>query len=185
MSELGGLDGLGILAEATQIHSPNSDERPLGFDISLIVVHGISLPPGVFGGDAIERLFANVLDFSAHPYYGSLRDLRVSAHFLVRRDGVLIQFVPCSMRAWHAGSSSWRRKQNCNDFSIGVEIEGVDDRPYESVQYQQLGKLTTLLRQRYPIVDIVGHADVSPGRKTDPGPAFDWAYFRALLGRLH
>jgi AmpD protein len=179
--DLGPLDDEGILSGATQIASPNADERPEGAVVTLLVVHGISLPPGEFGGDAIARLFANTLDFSEHPYYETLRELKVSSHFLVRRDGELFQFVPCAMRAWHAGVSAWRDRERCNDFSIGVELEGVDDQAYADAQYLKLGRLFVALRNRYPIVDIVGHADIAPGRKTDPGSAFDWGRFREHL----
>ena len=178
---LGPLDDEGIVAGATHISSQNWDERPEGAAVALLVVHSISLPPGEFGGDAIARLFTNTLDFSEHPYYESLRDLRVSAHFLIRRDGELIQFVPCAKRAWHAGASVWRGRERCNDFSIGVELEGVDDGAYADAQYRTLSRLLLALRERYPIVDVVGHADISPGRKTDPGPAFDWGRFREFL----
>jgi len=175
------LDDEGIVAGATQISSQNWDERPEGAAVALLVVHGISLPPGEFGGDAIARLFTNTLDFSEHPYYETLRDLKVSAHFLIRRDGELIQFVPCAKRAWHAGASVWRGRERCNDFSIGVELEGVDESAYADPQYRTLSRLLLTLRERYPIVDVVGHADISPGRKTDPGPAFDWGRFREFL----
>ena len=178
---LGPLDDEGIVAGATQISSQNWDERPEGAAVALLVVHGISLPPGEFGGDAIARLFTNTLDFSEHPYYETLRDLKVSAHFLIRRDGELIQFVPCAKRAWHAGASVWRGRERCNDFSIGVELEGVDESAYADPQYRTLSRLLLTLRERYPIVDVVGHADISPGRKTDPGPAFDWGRFREFL----
>ena len=182
--ELGVLDESGVLAHAVQIASPNCDERPDGAGITLLVVHNISLPPGEFGGEAIVRLFTNTLDFSAHPYYETLRDLRVSAHFLIRRDGGLIQLVPCAMRAWHAGASSWGGRERCNDFSVGVELEGADDRAYAEPQYARLAGLLVGLRRKYPIIDIVGHADISPGRKTDPGPAFDWGRFRELLAGI-
>ena len=174
------LDG-GVLARARQSPSPNSDERPPGTAIELLVVHNISLPPGHFGGDAIERLFLNSLDFGAHEYYAQLRGLRVSAHFLIRRRGELVQFVPCDRRAWHAGASSWRGREKCNDFSVGIELEGTDDRPYTAAQYRRLARVTEALRARYPIADIVGHSDIAPGRKTDPGAAFDWLAYRALL----
>jgi len=179
--DFGALDAEGVLAGAKQVSSPNWDERPEGAEIRLLVVHNISLPPGEFGGDAIARLFTNTLDFSEHPYYETVRDLKVSAHFLVRRDGELIQFVPCASRAWHAGASIWRGRERCNDFSVGVELEGVDDQPYAATQYSILSSLLLLLRTRYPIVDVVGHADIAPGRKTDPGPSFDWARFREAL----
>ncbi len=182
--ELDVLDESGVLERAVQMPSPNCDERPDDVAITLMVVHNISLPPGEFGGEAIVRLFTNTLDFSAHPYYETLRDLKVSAHFLIRRDGGLIQLVPCAMRAWHAGASSWRGRERCNDFSVGVELEGADDRDYADPQYARLAGLLAGLRRRYPIVDIVGHADISPGRKTDPGPAFDWGRFRELLAGI-
>ena len=178
------LDEEGVLAGAGRIPSPNYDERPDDAAVSLLVVHSISLPPGQFGGEAIAQLFTNTLDFAAHPYYETLRDLKVSAHFLVRRDGELIQFVPCAKRAWHAGASSWRGRERCNDFSVGVELEGADDQAYSDSQYSRLAALLVVLRQRYPIVDVVGHADISPGRKTDPGPAFDWGHFRRSLALI-
>jgi AmpD protein len=181
---LGFLDADGVLAGAVQVPSPNFDERPEHSLVTLLAVHNISLPPGEFGGDAIVRLFTNSLDPAAHPYYETLRDLNVSAHFLIRRDGELIQFVPCAKRAWHAGPSSWQGRERCNDFAVGVELEGADDQAYADPQYLRLAELTTALRGRYPIVDVVGHADIAPGRKTDPGPAFDWGHFRALLGRF-
>jgi AmpD protein len=159
---------------AAQLSSPNCDDRPDDTPISLLVVHGISLPPGHFGGDAIERLFTNRLDPRAHPSFGPIADLRVSAHFLIRRDGRLMQFVGCARRAWHAGESSWRGRARCNDFSIGVELEGTDTRRYTAAQYRALGRLARALVRRYPIVDIAGHSDIAPGRKTDPGPAFEW-----------
>ena len=145
------------------------------------MIHAISLPPGEFGGPGIEELFLNCLDPAAHPYYREIAPLRVSAHFLVRRDGALVQFVPCGRRAWHAGASAWRGRDRCNDFSVGVELEGTDDRPFETAQYERLATLTRALQARYPIADIAGHSDIAPGRKTDPGPYFDWAHFRALL----
>jgi AmpD protein len=178
---LGALDSDGVLVGATQTLSPNYDERPADVPITLLVVHNISLPPGDFGGDAIVRLFTNRLDYSAHPFYETLRAIKVSAHFLVRRDGALIQFVPCNKRAWHAGPSNWCGRERCNDFSLGVELEGADDRAYEEPQYLRLAELAVVLRRHYPIADIVGHSDIAPGRKTDPGPAFDWGRFRALL----
>jgi AmpD protein len=173
-----------VLAGAVQVPSPNCDERPEHSLVTLLVVHNISLPPGEFGGDAIFGLFTNSLDPAAHPYYETLRDLNVSAHFLVRRDGELIQFVPCAKRAWHAGPSSWQGRECCNDFAVGVELEGCDDQAYADQQYLRLAELAAALRRRYPIVDVVGHSDIAPGRKTDPGPAFDWGRFRALLARF-
>ena len=162
--------------------SPNQDERPAGTAVSLIVVHGISLPPGEFGGDAIERLFTNRLDPAAHAYYADIVNLRVSAHFLLRRDGSLVQFVSCSARAWHAGVSCWKERASCNDYSIGIELEGTDDLAYAPVQYTMLARLARAIARRYPIADIVGHSDIAPERKTDPGPAFDWKRLRGRLG---
>jgi len=179
--DLAPLDEAGFLDGATQIPSPNCDERPEGAEITLLVVHNISLPPGEFGGDAVIRLFTNALDFSAHPYYETLRELKVSAHFLIPREGGLIQLVPCAKRAWHAGASNWCGRERCNDFSVGVELEGVDDQPYRDGQYTHLADLIAALRSRYPLVDVVGHADIAPGRKTDPGPAFDWGRLRESL----
>ena len=172
----------GWLAGVRRVRSPNADARPDGTPVTLVVVHGISLPPGRFGGDAIERLFTNRLDPRAHPYYASLAGLRVSAHFLVRRDGALLQFVPCDARAWHAGTSRFDGRERCNDYSIGIELEGTDERPYTAKQYARLAALVRRLRRRWPIAAIAGHSDVAPGRKTDPGPAFDWALLRGLLG---
>jgi AmpD protein len=180
----GSLDWEGVLAGAVQIPSPNFDERPADTALSLLVVHNISLPPGEFGGEAIAQLFTNTLEFTAHPYYATLRDLKVSAHFLIHRDGELIQFVPCAKRAWHAGPSVWRGRSRCNDFSIGVELVGADDQPYAQKQYLRLSELTLALRRRYPVIDVVGHSDIASGRKTDPGPAFDWARYRALLAGI-
>jgi len=176
------IDAAGIAAGARQVPSPNADARPRGTKITLLVVHNISLPPGVFGGDDVVRLFTNTLDCSSHPAYESLRALRVSAHFFVRRTGEIVQFVPCGRRAWHAGESTWGGRSRCNDFSIGVELEGTDSVPYADVQYDRLAAVVIALGRRYPITDLVGHSDVAPGRKTDPGPAFDWPRLRALVG---
>jgi AmpD protein len=175
------VDRNGIVRAARQVPSPNCDDRPDGARVSLLVVHNISLPPGRFGGESIEQFFTNRLDPAAHPYFATIAAQRVSAHFLVRRDGRLIQFVPCERRAWHAGESRWGGREGCNDFSIGVELEGTDDLPYEAPQYAMLVRLTRALRQRYPIVDFAGHSDIAPRRKTDPGKAFDWERFRRLL----
>ena len=175
------LDADGRASLARQIASANCDERPGGTPITLVVVHGISLPPGKFGGRAVEQLFTNRLDIAGDSYYASLKGLHVSAHFFVRRDGRLLQFVPCAKRAWHAGVSSWKGRERCNDFSIGIELEGTDDIPYASAQYAMLARLVKALRRRYPIADVVGHCDVAPGRKTDPGPAFDWARLARLV----
>lgn len=175
------VDGNGFVSAARQAVSPNHDDRPDGVRISLLVIHAISLPPGRFGGGEVEALFGNALDCSEHPYFEQLRGLRVSAHFFIRRDGELIQFVSCDRRAWHAGQSTWKGRDRCNDFSIGVELEGSDDQPFASVQYLVLASLVGALRTHYPIGDLVGHADIAPGRKTDPGPFFDWEYFLGLL----
>jgi AmpD protein len=172
-----------LVAGARYLPSPNCDDRPPGTQITLLVVHGISLPPGEFGGCGVVGLFTNTLDFDAHPAYAGLRGLRVSAHFLVRRSGEILQFVPCTRRAWHAGESAWRGRPRCNDFSIGVELEGADEVPYAGAQYGALVRLIRALRRAYPLTDIVGHADIAPGRKTDPGPAFDWQRLRAALER--
>jgi len=176
------IDARGIAATAAQLASPNQDDRPADSPISLIVVHGISLPPGRFGGDGVARLFTNTLDPGADPYYRGIAHLRVSSHFFIRRDGALVQFVACRRRAWHAGISSWRGRPACNDYSVGIELEGTDDLPYESAQYLMLARLARALRRRYPIRDMVGHSDVAPGRKTDPGTAFDWPKLGRLLG---
>ena len=148
-----------------------------------MVVHSISLPPGEYGGDAVERLFTNRLDCDAHPYYAGLRGLEVSAHFFVRRDGRTLQFVSCDQRAWHAGRSSWRGRENCNDWSIGIELEGLEGERFEPAQYRQLAALLRALAGRYPIEEAVGHEHVAPGRKSDPGPGFDWAELRRVLRR--
>ena len=164
------------------IVSPNCDNRPAGSAIDLLVIHNISLPPGEFGGPGIVDLFTNTLDPAAHPYYREIAGLTVSAHFLIRRDGELIQFVACGKRAWHAGESSWCGRRRCNDFSIGIELEGADDVPFEDVQYARLAELTLALKGKYAIADIVGHADIAPGRKTDPGPRFEWARLSLMIG---
>ena len=164
----------GWLPEARRLPSPNCDERPSGATVTLVVIHAISLPPREFGGPGILDLFANRLDPAAHPYYRQLEGLRVSAHFLIRRDGELIQFVPCGRRAWHAGVSSWQGRAACNDFSVGVELEGSDDAAFEDAQYERLRALLDELRCRYPIEAVTGHSDIAPGRKTDPGPHFQW-----------
>ena len=163
------------------IPSPNFDERPTGCEINLLVIHNISLPPDEFGGDGVLELFTNRLDPEAHPYYRSIYGLRVSSHFLIRRDGETIQFVPCEKRAWHAGESCWQGRRRCNDYSIGIELEGSDSVPFADVQYAALAALTRALQKQYPITDIAGHSDIAPGRKTDPGPCFDWERYRALL----
>lgn len=169
------LDAEGWLSGAHHIVSPNSDERPSGEAIRLIVLHNISLPPGVFTGDAVIALFTNRLDWDADPYYAEIRGIKVSAHFFIRRDGGLIQFVPCKLRAWHAGVSQWQGQERCNDFSLGIELEGSDAIPFTDAQYACLNLLLATLTQRYPIRAVVGHSDIAPGRKTDPGPCFDWS----------
>jgi AmpD protein len=165
------------------IPSPNCDERPPGCAISLLVIHSISLPPDEFGGDGVIELFTNRLDHESHPYYRNLAGLKVSSHFFIRRDGETIQFVPCEKRAWHAGVSCWQGRDRCNDYSIGIELEGGDSRPFTDVQYKALIALTRVLQKTYPITDIVGHADIAPSRKTDPGPCFDWERYRRACAR--
>ncbi|HEX6829126.1 MAG TPA: 1,6-anhydro-N-acetylmuramyl-L-alanine amidase AmpD [Burkholderiales bacterium] len=171
----------GVLEGVRYIPSPNCDERPAGAVIELLVIHSISLPPGEFGGPHIVRLFTNTLDCGAHPYFAGLRGLRVSAHFLVRRRGGIIQFVPCGKRAWHAGVSSWRGRPRCNDYSVGIELEGADDRPFTASQYRALERLVRALAAAYPVAAAVGHSDIAPGRKTDPGPLFDWSRIGSAL----
>ena len=171
----------GWVSGVRRIASPNCDTRPPGTAINLLVIHNISLPPGEFGGKAITQLFTNTLDTEAHPYYAQLRNLKVSAHFLIRRDGRIIQFVSCRKRAWHAGASSWQGRPGCNDFSIGVELEGSDYAPFSDPQYVALVRLTRLLQRTYPVRAIVGHAEIAPERKTDPGPCFDWPRYLAAL----
>lgn len=169
-----GIDDHGWLAGARRVESPNHDARPAGAVVDLLVVHHVSLPPGRFSGDAVERFFTNALDPAAHPYYAGIAHLRVSAHFLVRRRGELIQFVSCDARAWHAGASCFMGRERCNDFSIGVELEGTGDVPYTDAQYRVLARLARVLSARYPMRWVAGHEDIAPGRKTDPGPSFDW-----------
>ena len=165
----------GIATAANLIKSPNQDARPGGSQITLAVIHNISLPPGQYGSNGVIELFTNTLDASAHPYYAEIHRHKVSSHFFIRRDGRLIQFVACGQRAWHAGVSSWQGRERCNDFSVGIELEGSDVDAFETVQYEVLNRLLTALKQTYPITDIVGHSDIAPGRKTDPGPCFDWS----------
>jgi len=178
------VDTDGVVPRARQVPSPNCDARPDAAPIDLVVVHGISLPPGEYGGPGIVALFGNRLDPGAHPYYATIAGLRVSSHFLIRRDGELLQFVPCAQRAWHAGESSWRGRPGCNDYSIGIELEGTDTKPYAAAQYATLVRLARALCRRYPIAAIAGHSDVAPGRKTDPGPAFDWTRVWHALPQL-
>lgn len=163
------------------IPSPNFDERPAGCAISLLVIHNISLPPDEFSGDGVIEFFTNSLDHGSHAYYQTLRGLRVSAHFFIRRNGEIIQFVPCEKRAWHAGESCWQGRSRCNDYSIGIELEGTDTVPFTDAQYVALTALTRALQKVYPISDIAGHSDIAPGRKTDPGPCFDWMRYRTAL----
>ncbi|WP_027967100.1 1,6-anhydro-N-acetylmuramyl-L-alanine amidase AmpD [Halomonas halocynthiae] len=179
----------GWLAEARRVPSPNCNERPSG-EVSLLVVHSISLPPGEFGGEAIEQLFTNRLAPEAHPFFAEIHQLRVSAHLLIRRDGECVQFVPFNQRAWHAGRSRWRDegrwRESLNDFSIGIELEGDEVSPYTQAQYRALCRVTAALIESYPAMSakrIVGHAHVAPLRKNDPGPAFDWAFYAQQLSR--
>jgi AmpD protein len=174
----------GWLEGAARRQSPNHDARPDPGDVSLLVVHGISLPPGEFGGPWIDALFTNRLDLGAHPYFAQLAGLRVSSHLLIRRDGAIAQYVPFDARAWHAGASRFEGRERCNDYSIGIELEGTDTLPYTDAQYAALATATRALVTRYPLITperIAGHSDIAPGRKTDPGPAFDWARFRASI----
>ena len=174
----------GLISGARFVPSPHCDDRPPGAAVELLVIHGISLPPGEFGGPWIERLFLGTLPVDAHPYFAGIVALKVASHVLIRRDGELLQFVPFRRRAWHAGVSRFQGREACNDFSIGVEVEGTDDVPYEPVQYTRLAAVTLALMQAYPGITpahIVGHSDIAPGRKTDPGPAFDWARYRDVL----
>jgi AmpD protein len=171
----------GWLRRAHSVPSPNFEPRPEAAVVDLVVLHSISLPPGQFGGDGIERLFTNRLDWSSHPYFETIRGLTVSAHFLVRRDGALLQFVSGDDRAWHAGASSWQGRDGCNDFSIGIELEGLEGERFDERQYPVLAELLRSIQERYPIVAVVGHEHVAPGRKNDPGAGFEWARLRRLL----
>jgi AmpD protein len=173
-----------LLDEADYIPSPNKDDRPEGADINLLVIHSISLPPGEYGGDYIAQLFTNSLQANAHPYFQQIHQLEVSAHVLIKRDGGLIQFVPFDKRAWHAGKSCYQGNECCNDFSIGIELEGTDTDPFESKQYESLVELVKCLCRNYPSIStqrIAGHSDIAPGRKTDPGSGFDWDKLSTLL----
>ena len=173
----------GWWSAARRVDSPNFGPRPPGLPVTLALIHSISLPPGLYGGDAIERLFTNRLDWSAHPYFERIRGLEVSAHFLIRRDGAALQFVSIAERAWHAGRSAWRGRDNCNDFSVGIELEGLEGEPFEDAQYERLVVLLTALAAALPALEAVaGHEHVAPGRKLDPGPGFDWSRLRAALG---
>ncbi len=168
------IDQAGYVDIAQQIESPNHDARPNDSIISLIVIHNISLPPQQYGGDGVVALFTNQLNPNEHPYYAEISHLKVSSHFFIKRDGQLIQFVSCLNRAWHAGVSSWKGVERCNDFSIGIELEGSDFDVYENAQFKTLHALISVLKESYTIDAVVGHSDIAPGRKTDPGPYFDW-----------
>jgi N-acetyl-anhydromuramoyl-L-alanine amidase len=171
----------GWLRHARHCPSPNFGPRPAGACIDLIVLHSISLPPGEYGGPAVEQLFTNRLDWQAHPYFEQIRGMEVSAHFFVRRDGELVQFVDADARAWHAGASQWRDRGNCNDDSIGIELEGLEGDRFEPAQYRVLAELCRHIAQRYPVAHIAGHEHIAPGRKLDPGPGFDWARLQHQL----
>jgi len=173
----------GLAAGARYVASPNCDPRPQAQQVTLLVVHSISLPPRTYGGPGIERLFTNRLDPAEHPYYAQIAHLRVSAHLLLRRNGGLVQFVPLHMRAWHAGDSSWRGRRACNDFSVGIELEGGDEDRYTDTQYARLVEVTRALRRVLPLRDVAAHSDIAPLRKTDPGVLFDWARFLRALAR--
>ena len=165
------------------VDSPNQDARPPGVEINLVVIHSISLPPGEYGGEHIERLFTNRLDPAAHPYFREVHALKVSSHFLIRRDGEVVQFVPVERRAWHAGASAWRGRSSCNDFSVGIELEGADDAPFEDAQYRELAALIARLAASVPLQAIAAHSEIAPGRKTDPGARFDWTRLLSALAR--
>jgi N-acetyl-anhydromuramoyl-L-alanine amidase len=174
------IDMQGLLSGGEFISSPNCDDRPSGA-ITLLVIHNISLPPDEFGGEGVRQLFTNTLDASEHPYYAIIANFKVSAHFFVRRDGRIIQFVSCLKRAWHAGESCWQSSPRCNDYSLGIELEGTDTVPFSDAQYAALQALTRAIRAAYPIVGIAGHSDIAPQRKTDPGPCFDWTRYLTSL----
>ncbi len=171
----------GWLDGARRIDSPNFGARPPETQVDLAVIHSISLPPGCYGGDEIERLFTNRLDCDAHPYFERLRGVEVSSHFVIRRDGELLQFVSCDERAWHAGASSFEGRENCNDYAVGIELEGLEGERFEPAQYRALSSLLEALAKRYALRAVVGHEHVAPGRKCDPGPGFDWAALQATL----
>lgn len=174
------------LDSAEQVQSPNYNERPPGEEISLLVIHNISLPPGRYGGGYIEQFFQNRLPIAVDPFFEEIKELQVSSHLLIERTGRIVQFVPFSKRAWHAGISEYQGRDGCNDFSLGIELEGTDDEPYTDIQYKQLAEVTRVIQQRYPAITldrIVGHCDIAPVRKTDPGPAFDWQKYRSLVFR--
>ncbi len=179
------VDNAGWCSGVDRLPSPNHDARPDGVAVDLLVIHNISLPPSEYGGTYIADLFTNCLDCDAHPYFDHLRDLRVSSHFLIRRDGQIIQFVPVTMRAWHAGLSNFQGRERCNDFSIGIELEGSDFEPFTDVQYQQLARLTYSLQRAVPLTAVTGHEHIAPGRKTDPGPFFNWDNYQYEYRRVH
>ena len=168
--------------EARRCESPNFGPRPAGEAVTLALIHSISMPPGVYGGDGVERLFTNRLDWDAHPYYRRIRGLQVSSHFFIRRDGEVVQFVSADARAWHAGRSSWQGRDNCNDYSIGIELEGLEGETFEASQYEALVGVLRVLAARYPLRHVLGHEHVAPGRKIDPGLGFDWPGLRLALG---
>jgi AmpD protein len=170
---------------AHRVVSPNFGPRPQGAQVDLIVVHSISLPPGVYGGDEVRQLFTNTLDWDAHPYFQQIRGAQVSAHFFIRRGGELWQFVSCDERAWHAGKSSWQGRDNCNDHSIGIELEGLEGHTFEAAQYEALAAVCSAIAQHYPVRHIAGHEHIAPGRKQDPGPGFDWARLQRELAWPH
>jgi N-acetyl-anhydromuramoyl-L-alanine amidase len=171
--------------QARRVRSPNFGPRPEAMQVTLAIVHSISLPPGEYGGPAVERFFTNRLDASAHPYFEQISAQRVSAHFFIRRRGEVVQFVSCEQRAWHAGASHWRGRENCNDWSIGIELEGLEGERFERAQYRALIRLLRALRVRYPLTEVIGHEHVAPSRKADPGARFEWPLLaRAFLGRL-
>lgn len=177
----------GWLLAAQRVPSPNCDPRPPGAVINLLVIHSISLPPGEFGGPWVDRLFTNRLDPTAHPYFAEIAGLEVSAHLFIRRGGELVQYVPFGLRAWHAGASCWEGRERCNDYSIGIELEGGDEGEFEQEQYRRLLEVSRVLMMQYPAITptrVVGHCDIAPGRKTDPGPGFDWARYRDQLSRV-
>jgi AmpD protein len=167
---------------ARRVESPNHGPRPADTDITLALIHSISLPPGEYGGDGVERLFTNRLDWNEHPYYQRIRGLQVSSHFFIRRDGELLQFVSCDERAWHAGPSSWQGRDNCNDYSIGIELEGLEGETFEAAQYAAAARVLHAIAAHYPLRHVAGHEHVAPGRKIDPGPGFDWAAMQSALG---
>lgn len=175
------IDSQGLLIPVSYLPSPHYNERPENMPIDMIVIHNISLPPNQFGTGCVEQFFCGELDFKSHAWFAEIADLKASAHLFINRLGEVIQFVPFLKRAWHAGKSSFERRENCNDFSVGIELEGTDDVPFEEVQYKQLNEVIRLLRETYPLITrerIVGHSDVAPGRKTDPGACFNWAKIR-------